>query len=226
MTADACREWRSELAAAAIGRIDETMRPRLDAHLDACGACRAELLELERAAELVARADVACVESDDERAVPHGLGDTVVAQVRAAQARARSRRVALAVRGALVAAAVVVAALLTVAVLARGSARPSATVALRSAVARADARLVADRSGTEVRLVGSGLRDGDRYWLWLTGPDGLRVGAGTFSGESDGTFDIETYSALPFSQVRRVWVTDTRDRVVLDARVRAASAAP
>jgi len=36
-----------------------------------------------------------------------------------------------------------------------------------------------------------------------------------------GAFDVTTYCALPYGQVRRVWVTDSANRVVLDAWVRA-----
>ena len=41
MTADACREWRGALAAAALGRIDPAEAIALQAHLDGCAACRA-----------------------------------------------------------------------------------------------------------------------------------------------------------------------------------------
>jgi hypothetical protein len=69
--------------------------------------------------------------------------------------------------------------------------------------------------GTEVTLDIEGLEDGDTYWLWLTGADGDRVGAGTFTAKSD-HFTCEMTAAIPFADTRRVWVTNTADETVLD----------
>lgn len=221
MPAEACPAWRADLAGAAIGRLEPAEHTRLLAHLDGCPACRAALAELQQTARLVQLADVEHVMGDDEPALPPPLGDAIVARLRAEQARERRRR-AHRTRAWLAAAAAVIVLVIVVSVaaLARDGPRaPSQRVTLGGNHVQATAQIVADESGTEVHLRGAGVDPADVYWLWLTGPDGKRVGAGTFNGGSKGTFDVSTYSALPYSQVRRVWVTDAQDRVVLDGFV-------
>ncbi|MGH8978523.1 MAG: hypothetical protein ACRDV7_10650, partial [Acidimicrobiia bacterium] len=96
---------------------------------------------------------------------------------------------------------------------------PTATVTFpATAEAEGRARLEAHDEGTEVRLLATGLDEGDWYWLWLTGGDGDRVPAGTFRGTA-GDVDVTLTSALSLEDARRIWVTDGDDEVVLDARV-------
>ena len=85
-------------------------------------------------------------------------------------------------------------------------------------VPRPRATLHARDAGTEVVVHVSGLHDGDYYWLWLTGDDGDRIGAGTFQGSARAE-DLTMTAALPLDEARRVWVTDAEDRVVLDTRI-------
>lgn len=218
MTADACRELRGDLAAVALGNAGPDERARVLAHTDGCAACRAELAELGAAARALDHVDPDRLA--DEPTVPRDLADAVLGRLHGEQQRvdawrSRHRRVvSMRVAGAVAAAAAAI--LLVVALAGRGSTAPHVTVALDG---RAHARLVRDTAGTEVHFDARGLHRGDRYWLWLTGPDGRRVGAGTFNGGTDGVVDVTTYCALPYDDVRRVWVTDATDRVVLDAWV-------
>ncbi len=217
MTAESCREWRGDLAAAAGDRLEPAEHTRLLAHLDGCPACRADLRDLQRSAALLALADPAHV-GDDDNPLPATLGAAVLSRVQMEQSRARRtrRRLRAGVGTALVAAA---AAIALVIALSGGPNVTHTNVALRTNGARADAVLVRDTGGTEVRFRGRGLHGRATYWLWLTGPDGQRWSAGTFNGGTDGTFDVQTYCALPYPQVRRVWVTDYANHVVLDARL-------
>ena len=82
----------------------------------------------------------------------------------------------------------------------------------------AQAVLFEDRAGTRVQLHVDGLDDGEWYWLWVTGADGKRVGAGTFSASSSRE-NLTMTAALSLARTKRVWVTDTNDHVVLDGRV-------
>jgi anti-sigma-K factor RskA len=216
MTADACREWRGALAAAALDRIDAADEIALRAHLDGCAVCRAELRELTRVAHALPLADLTRV-AEDPTEPPAHLGARVVDQVASVRRRDHSRRL----RRVLAAAAIVVVAVGFGAVIAtrRDHPAPTATVTFpATAEAEGRARLEAHDEGTEVRLVATGLDEGDWYWLWLTGDDGDRVAAGTFRGTA-GDVDVTLTSALSLKDARRIWVTDGDDEVVLDARV-------
>ena len=79
----------------------------------------------------------------------------------------------------------------------------------------AAATLRSRAAGTEVAFHVSGLDRGDSYWLWLTGDDGNRIGAGTFRGTGTPT-DLVMTAAIPLGDARRIWVTDEHDKVVLD----------
>ena len=93
-------------------------------------------------------------------------------------------------------------------------------VALRSPVrgVHAEAELFTDAAGTRVQLRVDGLDDGDWYWLWVTGANGRRVGAGTFTA-TRASQRVTMTAALSTARTKRVWVTDAADHVVLDGRV-------
>ena len=76
-------------------------------------------------------------------------------------------------------------------------------------------------AGTEVAFRVSGLHHGDYYWLWVTGDDGDRIGAGTFQGTGVTPTNLVMTAAIRLSDARRIWVTDGHDRVVLDQRLAA-----
>ena len=54
---DACREWRGEVAALALGRLQPDERARVLAHTDSCADCRAELNLLEHLSRAMTHAD-------------------------------------------------------------------------------------------------------------------------------------------------------------------------
>jgi hypothetical protein len=78
--------------------------------------------------------------------------------------------------------------------------------------------LRAKPAGTEVEMNVTGLDPGEYYWLWVTDKGGRRLPAGTFQG-GDLPINIRLTAAMPLSKARRIWVTDGKDRVVLDAPV-------
>jgi anti-sigma factor RsiW len=214
-----CQDRRADLAARALGHLEPEADAALDAHLDGCAACRAELAELRAIADAVALADPA--ELDPAPVDPH-LGERVVARVAreaAAVRRRRRRRVAAAVTAA---AAVVVAVAVAVGLVVDGPGSGGEAPVVELAgpgEAVGSARLVARAWGTEVVLEVSGLDDGDVYWVWLTDDDGERVGAGTLVGTGERA-EAVLASAVPADAARRIWVTDEADRVVLDACLR------
>jgi hypothetical protein len=220
MTSDACRDMRAALGAAALGRLDPAEEVALTAHLEGCAACRAEARELESVARALPLADPAHV-SDGLPQPPTELGDLVstrVARERGARRTRTTRRVLLAAAAALI---VVLALVALVVVPGSGSSGTKVAFPATNGVS-AHATLHDKPGGTEVSLRVSGLHDGDAYWLWLTGEDGNRIGAGTFHG-SKSPLQMTMTAAIPLSSTRRIWVTDADNHVVLDARLDTAS---
>jgi hypothetical protein len=215
MTPDACREWRGALASAALDRLDGAEEVALQAHLDGCGECRAELADLRGVATVLPAVELSELESEPVEPA-HGLADRVSEGV----ARERASRRRLRVRTALIAAAATIAIVVggVAVLLARAPDDPERRRVEFSAMAggRATATLTAVPEGTEVTFRATGLENGEWYWLWTTGDDDDRVSAGTFQG-SDRSAELHLVSALPLEETMRVWVTDGDDDVVFDA---------
>jgi hypothetical protein len=217
MTSEACREYRAALGAVALGSADPAEAIALQAHLDGCPDCRAELRELTSVAATLPLADVTHVVGDVPRP-PSTLGRQVlgrVAEERTARRTRLRRRIAVAAATATAIAAAILALALVV-----PSNSPGGThdvFASRVGVSAA-ATLRARDAGTEVSFHVSGLHTGDYYWLWLTGDDEHRIAAGTFQGTKEPSNLVMT-AAIPLSEARRIWVTDVHDRVVLDHRL-------
>jgi hypothetical protein len=210
---DACREWRGEIAALALGRLTPEQRARVVAHADACEDCRSELAELEQVTRAVALADASRL--DHEPAPPPELRERILTQLRAERAdvrRAAHRRT----RRFLAAAA---AALIIVAGVGLAVRQSDDDDHIPFDIALDDSRgefaLHRTATGTSITMRYEGLDDGEVYWLWLTDATGRRVGAGTFIGTSD-EHSMTMQAALPIDRVVRVWVTDEDDATVLD----------
>jgi anti-sigma factor RsiW len=221
MTSDACRELRGVLGAVALGNADDAEHVALRAHLDGCAECRAELRELTSVSAALPLADPArvAVTSMGLAEPPPTLAQRVLGRVTAerfARRARRRRRVGVVAAAATAVAAAIVAFALVVPV---GSSTGT-RVALSANVpgVSAEAILRGRAAGTEVAFHVAGLHQGEYYWLWVTGDDGDRVGAGTFQGTAKAT-DLVMTAALPLRDARRIWVTDGHDQVVLDERL-------
>ena len=114
MTTEGCREWRGLLGAYALDQLPVDERAGLEAHLEGCAECRAELDSLAGVARLMPLADPERFATAPSP--PTGLGDRVLAAVeserRAGGRRARGRRrrrFGLALSGAVATAAAVLA---------------------------------------------------------------------------------------------------------------------
>jgi Putative zinc-finger len=218
VTTDPCRDWRGALGAAALGNIDTSEEIGLRAHLDGCADCRAELRDLTAVAEALATVPVenvtgAAVEPSSALA---GRVLDRVARERGVRRTRRTRRV-LASVGAFAAAAAAVIAL--VLVIGNGGSSPGTKVVLPGVNgATASATLLSKKVGTEIDVKVAGLKPDHYYWMWLTGDDEHRIGAGTFRGSRDAT-DLRFTAAIPLRKAERIWVTDEKDHVVLDAHL-------
>jgi len=210
---DACREWRGDVAALALGRLLPDERARVVAHCDACADCRAELVMLEHLGRAMIHADTTRL--DHEPAPPPELRDRIITRLhseREVNRRRTRRRVQRTI--AAIAAAVVMAIGVGVAVHESGSIH-STQFASTSPAAHGSFALHRNSTGTAITFTQAGLDPDAVYWLWLTDASGNRVAAGTFSGTST-TTTITMQAALPLDRVVRVWVTDRDDAIVLD----------
>ena len=219
---DPCRDQRGALGAAALGGGDPADDIALRAHLDGCAACRAELRELTLVARALAAIPLSAI--DAAPAEPSGaLGSRVLERLARERGALRSRRVRRTFLGAGAFASVAAAVIAAVLVFGSGAGDgPAGTRVVLPGVggarATATATLRAKPAGTEVDMKVTGLHRGDYYWLWVTDDGGRRLPAGTFQG-SDQPINIRLTAAMPLSEARRIWVTDGKDRVVLDAPV-------
>jgi hypothetical protein len=221
---ESCRDWRGDLAAFALDHLDDDARVALQAHLDGCAACRSELTELRAVAAALPDADPSHIAAAAGAAAepPADLGERVLDLLafERAQHRRRLRRRVGVVVGTAAAAVIAGVGLLVVGASLDSSSGDSREVAFTVAPpnVEATAELHEADYGTEVKLAISGLDDGEWYWLWLTGADGDRVGAGTFKASGD-DFTCNMTSAIAYAKTRRIWVTDGEDRTVLDTVV-------
>ena len=192
-------QMRVNLGAYVLGQLPEDESAALEAHLDGCAACTAELGELTPVAAALGdlRTHGSGAAAD---APPPDLGDRVVAAVtdsaRVAQRRSRWRTAAV---------AGVAAAVVLVGAVAVQSLRSDDTPAVPLEVVdvqvdqpgvRASADLVNHTWGVEVKLHASGFDRGGRYRVAVLGVDGTRYPAGEFVGTGSRTMDCNLNSSV------------------------------
>ena len=180
MTADPCRDWRESLGAYALGHLPDDERAGLEAHLEGCPTCRAELESLESVALLLPLADPERLGSAPS--LPRGLGDRVMASIGGERRHSRRRRLRLSLSlGA--ATAAVAAAMLAIFILPGGGGEgPAQHITFTELPARMKigARLEPRPFGTEVHVYVNGVRSGELCRVFLEAKDGSRLSAGSF----------------------------------------------
>lgn len=235
MNDDQHRDLRIALGAFALGQLDAEEHTAVQAHLDGCAACRAELAQL---VPLRAHLDLVDAERLDEVPVtPPELGPRIIEQIRreapggpmgddadgvsgARRRRARQRR-----RRSTLAVTVLGAA--AAAVLAFGAgwmlrpdppAGPLEAVAVRALdteVREVSADVVPHTWGMEIKLQGSGFSAGDVYDVNVITASGEPVGAGAFIGVGATSMDCNLNSPVLRKDATGFEVVDARGRVVL-----------
>jgi hypothetical protein len=205
MTAERCREWRESLGAAALGRLPEGERVALEAHLEGCAECRAELASLASVARLMPLAD-------PERFAaapvpPPALAGRVAATIRSERRSAGRRRLRLrlALGGAT---AAVAAAALALFVLPSGEPTPEQHVTFASLPPgmKIAATLEPHAFGTEIHMYVHGVRSGTLCRVFLRGPGGARLPAGSFRYRWSDDDQAVLSSALDVSQAKAIGV--------------------
>lgn len=203
-----CREWRPLLGAYALGHLEGDERAAVEAHLDGCPACRAEADSLGGLARLLPLADPA--RFDEPAPQPaDDLGERIAATLgaerRAERLQRRRRRFAFGFAGAAAAAAIVLAIVLWPG---GGAAEPAQHVEFSSLPAdvQISASLVPQVYGTEIHMYVRGVRSGTLCHVFLRGPNGRRVSAGTFTYRWGDDSDAVLSAALDISRTRAIAV--------------------
>jgi len=180
MTAERCREWRESLGAHALGRLSGEERAALEAHLEGCSDCRAELDSLASVAKLMPLADPERFGAAPQP--PAALADRVVAAVAAERRGGRRRRIrfGLALSGAT---AAVAAALLAIFVFTGdGDPSPERHVVFGSLPPGLEisATLEPHAFGSEIHMYVKGAPPGTLCRVFLRGRNGAQLPAGSF----------------------------------------------
>jgi hypothetical protein len=204
MTTEHSREWREALGAYALGHLSEQERVSLEAHLEGCPACRAEAAALGSVANLLPHAD-------PERfgpapAPPPELGKRITATIGAERRSRRHRRLRL---GFGLGAAAAAAAVLAIFVLAGGGdGGPEQHVAFRSLPSgvKIAAALEPQAYGTEIHMYVKGIRSGTLCQVYMRGPSGRDVSAGTFRYRWGGDASAVLSAALDLSRAKALVV--------------------
>lgn len=202
MSLDEHRRFDELLGAYALGQLDDGERAELDAHLDRCPACRAELDQVYPVAALLPKTDPDRLE--EPLAVPPAyLAERVyerVGQERRRESRRRPPSMGLAAAAAVLA---VLFALSTFFLIEE----PGQEVTLQPVAARtalpagfqnleATATLRAEDYSTQIELEASGLAPGQTYAVWLEREDGTRVPAGSFRAFDEGPETVYLSAAV------------------------------
>ena len=204
---DGCRDWRHLLGAYALGGLSAEERAGLEAHLEGCAECRAEAQSLDSVARLLPLADPDRFSRPAPQPSPD-LGKEIAATIgrehRAVQRR-RRWRFGFALSGA----AAVAAAVLAIVVLPGGGAGgPEQHVefgALPDGI-KIYATLEPHSYGTEIHMYVKGVRSGTLCRVYLRGPRGERVPAGTFTYRWGNDSTAVLSSALDLSRTRAIGV--------------------
>lgn len=209
MRTEGCREWRHSLGAYALGDLSPSERAGLQAHLEGCAECRAELVPLESVARLLPLADPARFSQPAPRP-PADLGDRVAATISAERevraTKRRRRRFGLALAGATAAVAAVLA---IVAVSAdEGGGAPTQLVQFPGLPpgVEVSAALEPHAYGTEIHMYVKGARSGILCRVFLRDRRGRVFSAGSFRYRWGDDSDAVLSSALDLSRTQSIGV--------------------
>ena len=206
MTTDGCRHWREALGAYALGHLPDDERASLEAHLEGCAACRAEAESLLVISRLLPHADPARFGPAPQP--PAELGKRITAAIGGERRSMQRRRLrfGLGLGGTAAAAA---AAVLAIFVLAGGGeSGPEQHVAFRALPSgvKIGATLEPQAYGTEIHMYVQGISSGTLCRVYMRGPDGEEVSAGSFRYRWGGDDAATLSAALDLSRAEALIV--------------------
>ena len=203
-----CREWRESLGAYALGQLQGDERAGLEAHLDGCAQCRAELALLTPVAQMLPHADPARFESAPQP--PPELGARIAATIEGERQKVEKRHRRRLIGGFAIggATAALAAAVLAIFVFGGGSGQPQQHVRFASVPqgVTIDATLEPHAYGTEIRMYVHGIASGTLCTVSLRGPGGASYPAGTFRYRWGDDSEAVLSSALDLSRTRAISV--------------------
>ena len=207
MKTDNCRHWRESLGAYALGHLPDEERRALEAHLEGCPACRAEAESLVAVSQLLPRADPG--HFGPAPVPPPELGKRIAATIgaeRRSKRRQRRWRLGLGLGGT---AAATATAVLAIFVLSGGEGTgPEQRVAFRSLPTGVTiaATLEPQAFGTEIHMYVKGIRSGTLCRVYMRGPGGSDISAGTFRYRWGGDASAVLSAALDLSRAKAIVV--------------------
>jgi hypothetical protein len=206
MTTERCRGWRESLGAHALGQLPEEERAALEAHLEGCAGCRAELESLAGVARLLPLAEPEHLGTAP--VPPAALADRVVATIRTERRSRRRRRLRLGLALSGVTAAVAAVALAIFVLPGDSGTGPEQHISFRSLPPglHIGATLKPHAYGTEIRMYVKGAPSGTLCRVFLRGPNGTRLPAGSFRYRWGDDSDAVLSAALDLSRTRAIGV--------------------
>jgi anti-sigma factor RsiW len=179
MKTDGCREWRESLGAHALGQLSAEERAGLEAHLEGCPSCRAELEQLAALAQPLSLADPARFESAP--VPPASLAARVAAAIGRERLTQRRRRMrfGLALAGSAAAAAVAVVLLVLPGERSTGPEQHVTFASLPKGM-KISAKLIPHAYGTEIHMYVKGVSSGTLCRVYLLRRNGTELSAGSF----------------------------------------------
>lgn len=202
-----CREWRELLGAFALGHLEGDERAGLEAHLDGCPECRAELAALRPVARMLPHADPERFESAP--VPPADLGQRIAAMIEGEKRRVVRRRRRAFGGFALGGAAAAVAAIVLAIFVFGGDDEDPVQHVKFTALPRGVsiyATLEPHAYGTEIHMYVKGVPSGTLCRVSLRGPKGVTYPAGTFRYRWGDDSNAVLSSALDLSRTRAVVV--------------------
>ncbi len=220
LTREEHQDLREQLGVFALGHGSPVERAAVQAHLDGCASCQAELAALTPLAALLA--DVDPDRLDETPVPPPGLRDAVLARIAAEPrppvrlADQRRRRLATAAAAVAIAAAAFALGWLVRPQPPQGPLEPVA-VQTADADIRATAAVVPHTWGVEVKLTGTGFTAGEVYSVTVREADGDQVSAGEFIGVGPAEMICNLNSSVLRADAAGFVVVDSGGTVVVSS---------
>jgi anti-sigma factor RsiW len=213
-----CHDTTMSLGVYLLGALDDAERADVEAHLESCAACRAELAELEGLPALLSRLTIDDV-SVEPLALPAELFERVAARARAEDAQRQPSHLVRYRRLTAVAAAVVVLAAggVSWAALHSSAAKPTPVSAAPRPASHSATHhgvtmtvtLAAQATGTGLNVTVSGLPRDEHCRLIAVAEDGSRAVAGRWDATYSGWAQQTGSTKIPQSQLSQLVLLGT-----------------